>query len=525
MAGFMSGLRFPIWAEDKTTRAFQSVKSNVDGLKTKFSGLTRSLGGFGAALATAFSINALKGVAEYADQLQKTSIRLGITTEALSEYAFISDLAGVSQETLFKGIQKLGKSVSDASRGLKVQNDALGDLGLRWQDLIGLGLDEQFEIVGNALLGVGNQADKVRIANDLLGRSGVELLTVFDGGAESMTELRERAQELNVTLSEDTANAIADMNDAWTEVGAATKGVGLILLDWLAPALEAVGHALATLIGWIGKFLNALGKIDEVVAYTSIKLQEMVGLIDSDVAFEAQKELYQRWNDISDSTEDAAKKTAKYNLELDETGRNMRGVAKAAKEVKLPWLEDDQKQREEAEREAERSMDRIKDTFKDGITDVIRDFDSLGDVVKNTMAKIGDYLLQSQLDQIFKGINFGGGGGIFGGLGNVLNDVLGGSGGGSGGGLFSGIGDFFGGFFASGGNFSAGRPIVVGERGPEIIMPRQSGTVIPNHALGASPVMVNMNVNTPDVRSFRASQAQIATEMATAINIANKRNM
>lgn len=30
----------------------------------------------------------------------------------------------------------------------------------------------------------------------------------------------------------------------------------------------------------------------------------------------------------------------------------------------------------------------------------------------------------------------------------------------------------------------AGQPTIVGERGPELIVPSRSGTVIPNHALG-----------------------------------------
>lgn len=37
--------------------------------------------------------------------------------------------------------------------------------------------------------------------------------------------------------------------------------------------------------------------------------------------------------------------------------------------------------------------------------------------------------------------------------------------------------------FAGGGSFSGGRPMLVGERGPEVIMPKNGGTVIPNGAM------------------------------------------
>ena len=44
----------------------------------------------------------------------------------------------------------------------------------------------------------------------------------------------------------------------------------------------------------------------------------------------------------------------------------------------------------------------------------------------------------------------------------------------------------FGGFFAKGGNPPIGKGSIVGENGPELIVPRTPTTVIPNHALGQS---------------------------------------
>lgn len=44
---------------------------------------------------------------------------------------------------------------------------------------------------------------------------------------------------------------------------------------------------------------------------------------------------------------------------------------------------------------------------------------------------------------------------------------------------------------AAGGPVGAGLPYLVGERGPELIVPRSAGTVIPNHALGGVPTVVH----------------------------------
>jgi len=64
---------------------------------------------------------------------------------------------------------------------------------------------------------------------------------------------------------------------------------------------------------------------------------------------------------------------------------------------------------------------------------------------------------------------------------------LSGFGGGTGGGLMQGIGGIakaFGGFFAEGGSPPLGKASIVGERGPELFVPKQSGTIIPNGATG-----------------------------------------
>jgi hypothetical protein len=46
---------------------------------------------------------------------------------------------------------------------------------------------------------------------------------------------------------------------------------------------------------------------------------------------------------------------------------------------------------------------------------------------------------------------------------------------------------------AAGGFVGYGQPYMVGEAGPELFVPNASGMIIPNHALGGSPVMVSVN--------------------------------
>ena len=94
------------------------------------------------------------------------------------------------------------------------------------------------------------------------------------------------------------------------------------------------------------------------------------------------------------------------------------------------------------------------------------------------------------------------------GIGKFIGGGDGGSGGGLGGLLGNVFNSIFGGFKAAGGPVVAGTPYIVGERGPEMFVPRSAGTIVPN---GAGNV-ININVN----QSFAAGTSRATTLQAAA---------
>lgn len=82
-----------------------------------------------------------------------------------------------------------------------------------------------------------------------------------------------------------------------------------------------------------------------------------------------------------------------------------------------------------------------------------------------------------------------------------------------------------GGFLAEGGPANANTPYVVGERGPELFVPRSSGTVIPNHALagaGGSTNITNNYINAIDTKSFEERLYGSSNAIWAANQYANK---
>ena len=142
-------------------------------------------------------------------------------------------------------------------------------------------------------------------------------------------------------------------------------------------------------------------------------------------------------------------------------------------------------------------------------------FDGFGDFFKGFLSDLNRTLLQYAL----KDLGVTGKGGILDGLFGSIGGLFGGGGSGGGG----GFGDFFGGFFADGGRLSPGKFGIVGERGPELAYAGNAPMhIMPDMGMSAAPITINMNVQTPDVRSFKQSQSQIAADMARSIERARR---
>jgi hypothetical protein len=83
-------------------------------------------------------------------------------------------------------------------------------------------------------------------------------------------------------------------------------------------------------------------------------------------------------------------------------------------------------------------------------------------------------------------------------------------------GLMGGGGGFLSSLFgrANGGDVSGETPYIVGERGPELFIPKSAGTVISNSQLNSTgsgnrePVSVTYNISAVDASSFRSLVAR-----------------
>jgi len=138
------------------------------------------------------------------------------------------------------------------------------------------------------------------------------------------------------------------------------------------------------------------------------------------------------------------------------------------------------KQAEEAEELKDKFTaigEEIESSIKNNLKDAITGAKSFGEAMTGVLNRIRDKIIDAQIDKLIGGFGEAFGKGASGkekkGIGGFLGGLLGG-------------------LFANGGRPPVGKASVVGERGPELFVPKVAGTIIPNNQLGGGGTTNNM---------------------------------
>ena len=202
-------------------------------------------------------IGAAKHFANYGDQVAKMAKRTGVAVESLSVMNYVASQTGTSFESVGKAIGKMQRSIYDAGRGLSTQTDALTDLGLRYEDLADLSPEEQFTLLADRLGKVADDTTQAALSMALFGRSGADLIPMFELGAEGMDQLTAKARALGLVMSSEDAAAAEvftdTMDSLWKSVKMGVFQVGAAL----APALQKAAEWLTQISLRVREFIDA----------------------------------------------------------------------------------------------------------------------------------------------------------------------------------------------------------------------------------------------------------------------------
>jgi hypothetical protein len=168
-----------------------------------------------------------------------------VSAQTLQAYQFAAEQSGVSVETFGKGIQKLGINLGEAQTGNKSAIKSFADLGLSVEELTRLSPEQAFEKVAAAISQLPNPAQQAAAAVGLFGKSGAELVPVFQEGAGFLAQMRAEAERLQLVLSKEQVQGLATLDDSISKVSASFKSLQARIVAELAPSLVRASEAAA----------------------------------------------------------------------------------------------------------------------------------------------------------------------------------------------------------------------------------------------------------------------------------------
>ena len=337
--------------------------------------------------------------------------------------------------------------------------------------------------VSDRLKDVQDPAERVRIAFDLFGRSGTKLINTLKGGNEELTALQERFNEVTIQLTGEQAAAVEAANDGFDRLGKTFSSFGQQITATVLPSIQRVAEAFTVLGSLaIANIIDGVG----VLRNRFIDLAQTFGFLD-----EAQKSA------IGEGTSQRLREIAEsYALAADSVKPLAENVKKVGEEAvdaesKLNTLANT------AKTDGEKSADAISESFGETFRNISQGTkgaaDAFKDMAKKIIARLYDILVVERLVQSIGGslrtMK------IFGGTGKQPR-----------------AGE-------KGGSIGAGEPMIVGERGKELFVPRQAGNIVPNGKLGGGDgvtVVQNINISTGVSQTVRAEIVQLMPQIVGA---------
>lgn len=238
------------------------------------SSLSKGLPGAGfrfggaAALGASFATSIFSSLTEAmgrAFSTGKLAERFQISTEAMVGLQFAAERAGVGSETLTTGLNKLRQNLGEAALGNTQQIETLAQLGLTYQELQRLPINEQFGVIADRLNKVSDISARAALTVQLFGRGGQEMANLLSRGSAGIAQMSEEARQLGLTFTRDDLDRIKSVRKAWLQLGGITQGMATRLLVDLGPALEETAANLSNLIGLFGDLARLLGQLNEML--------------------------------------------------------------------------------------------------------------------------------------------------------------------------------------------------------------------------------------------------------------------
>jgi hypothetical protein len=469
----MAVLQNKIVAVDKTKHAFASFRGSIRASTGAMKGLGASIVGFIGVASLMRLKDLTKEALDFGTNIQITANKIGVSTKELQGFRLAGQqFAGITSRTLDMGLQRFSRRLGEANQDTGELKGTLLKLGINTKDANG-NIRSVTDVLMEYADGIANaesSSEQLRLAFKGFDSEGAVLVELFKNGSEQMRQFITQAQSTGAVMSDVMSKKAQKLNDVMalqsqiikTQVSEAFINLGGILTG------------ITTLTGAVAKKFNDFFTPESLktqkdaeaqglsMLETFQKIQELENesagikggfnglLTDRQVEIENIVKGLRSYIDANFKLQQSLHKTA-------EASRSFgKGFSEGIANLKLPTLA------EEGQKFAV--------SFQTGLTSA---FDSIIDGTKSVGESLKDFgkmLIQQAIKMlIFR---------------SIIAPFTGAIGGLFGGGGVPGLPQT-----KMGGSVSKNKPIIVGDggngSGTEMFIPHSSGSIIPNHHLGA----------------------------------------
>lgn len=220
---------------------------------------------------------ALRGAREI-DETAKAARRLDASTTGFQALQLAAGEAGVSLSGLTNDVQTLNRELSTQSTGAQ---RAVEQLGLTFEDFVGLDADERIALIADRVQEMGMSAGQATgVLRDLGIRNREMALAVLQGG-EAFRNARRDVEDYGLAISDGLGARMEQANDRIGRLSIVSQLFGRRLAEQLVPALGRLAETITDSVREGGRLR---GVIDAMAIVSGI-LARAVDLVNDNLNF------------------------------------------------------------------------------------------------------------------------------------------------------------------------------------------------------------------------------------------------
>lgn len=201
--------------------------------------------------------------ADTADTFDKSSLRTGLQVEELQRLNYAAGQSGVELSTLEKSAKKLNDRLGEVSEGNSKSAEMFEQLGVSVKNADGT-MRSTTDIYNDTiarLADMGDTAEATAIGTDLFGKAFTDMKPLLAEGSEGINELKNRADELGIVMSEDAVNAGVVFGDTLSDIKQALGGLFNSIMSSLIPVIQQVLDLIIQNMPTIQNLISTLAPI------------------------------------------------------------------------------------------------------------------------------------------------------------------------------------------------------------------------------------------------------------------------